>query len=73
LLERATLLPTESVDYEAAAALYRHCRSEGRTVRKLIDCLIAGVAMSAGVPGLQRDADFMAIAGATELAIDMGG
>lgn len=73
LLARATLLPTASVDYDAAAVLYRHCRSEGRTVRKLIDCLIAVVAMRAGVPLLHRDSDFTAIAAATELSIDAGG
>jgi predicted nucleic acid-binding protein len=71
LLDRATLLPTEPVDYEAAAALYRHCRSEGRTVRKLIDCLIAAVAIRASVPVLHRDADFTAIADGTELVIDI--
>jgi predicted nucleic acid-binding protein len=71
MLDRATLLPTEPVDYEAAATLYRHCRSEGRTVRKLIDCLIAAVAIRASVPVLHRDADFTAIADGTELVIDI--
>jgi predicted nucleic acid-binding protein len=70
LLDRATLLPTDSVDYEAAATIYRHCRGEGRTVRKLIDCLIAAVAIRAGVPVLHRDVDFAAIATVTELSID---
>src|SRR5262245_66356062 len=32
-------------DFEAAADLYRRCRSAGGTVRKLIDCLIAAVAI----------------------------
>lgn len=70
LLDRATLLPTEPVDYEAAAALYRYCRGKGRTVRKLIDCLIAAVAIRAGASVLHNDADFTAIAAATELVID---
>jgi predicted nucleic acid-binding protein len=70
LLERATLLPTESVDFEAAATIYRRCRAEGRTVRKLIDCLIAAVAIRASAALLHRDADFTAIAAATELSID---
>lgn len=72
LLDRATLLPTEPVDYEAAATIFRHCRSSGKTVRKLMDCLIAAVAIRAGVPVLHRNADFTAIAAATELRIDAG-
>lgn len=70
LLERATLLPTLAVDYEVAAAIYRHCRAEGQTIRKLIDCLIAAVAIRAGVAVLHRDADFTAIGASTELAVD---
>ncbi len=45
LLARASLLPTEATDYEDAAALYRSCRRHGETVRKLIDCLIAAIAI----------------------------
>ena len=70
LLARATLLPTESIDFETAAAIYRSCRSQGKTVRKLIDCLIAAVAMRANVPLLHLDQDFTSIAAATELRID---
>lgn len=70
LLARATLLPTESVDFDTAAALYRTCRSRGKAVRKLIDCLIASVAMRANVSLLHMDQDFTAIASVTELRID---
>lgn len=70
LLARATLLPTEPIDYDTAAALYRSCRSQGKTVRKLIDCLIAAVAIRAGVPVLHRDEDFAAIEAVTELRVD---
>lgn len=70
LLERAALLPTLAVDYEAAAAIYRHCRTEGRTIRKLIDCLIAAVAIRTGSALLHQDEDFAAIAAATELVLD---
>lgn len=70
LLARATLLPTDSIDFDAAAAIYRTCRSQGRTVRKLIDCLIAAVAMRANVPLLHSDHDFTAIAAATDLRLD---
>jgi hypothetical protein len=72
LLARATMLPTESIDYDTAAALYRSCRGQGKTVRKLIDCLIAAVAIRAKVPVLHVDADFTTIAAVTELRIDSG-
>jgi predicted nucleic acid-binding protein len=70
LLARATLLPTESIDFDTAATIYRSCRGQGKTVRKLIDCLIAAVAMRANVALLHMDLDFTAIAAATELRID---
>jgi predicted nucleic acid-binding protein len=70
LLARAAVLPTGPANYDQAASIYRHCRREGETVRKLIDCLIAAVALSADVPVLHRDADFEAIARRTELKVD---
>lgn len=70
LLARGTNLPTEPEDYEIAAALYRSCRQHGRTVRKLIDCLIAAVAIRADLPVLHRDSDFEALAQHTALRID---
>ncbi len=62
LLARAVYIPTLPSDYDDAAALYRRCRLEGETVRKLIDCLIASVAIRAGVAILHCDADFDALA-----------
>ena len=62
LLARATVVPTGPADYESAAALYRVCRRRGETVRKLIDCLIAAVALREGMAVLHSDADFDAIA-----------
>jgi len=70
LLARASTLPTEPVDYEVAAALYRTCRQRGHTVRKLIDCLIAAVAIRSGVPILHMDADFDILAQHTALQVD---
>ena len=70
LLARASTLPTEPVDYDAAAALYRTCRQQGHTVRKLIDCLIAAVSIRGNVPVLHRDADFDILAQHTSLQID---
>lgn len=49
-------------DYEEAATIYRHCRGQGTTVRRLTDCLIAAVAIRAGVPLLHADQDFDRIA-----------
>jgi hypothetical protein len=72
LLARAAVLPTEPGDYERAASIYRHCRREGETVRKLIDCLIAAVAIRADVAVLHRDTDFDVIARHTELEVDDG-
>ena len=48
LLGRATLLRTESAAFEEAAALYRSCRRQGETPRKLIDCLIVGERLERG-------------------------
>ena len=71
LLARASTLPTETVDYDAATALYRTCRQGGHTVRKLIDCLIAAVAIRSDVPILHMDADFDILAQHTTLRIDV--
>lgn len=67
LLARAVILPTRPTHYEEASSLYRHCRRQGETVRKLIDCLIASVAISEGVPILHRDVDFDVLARHTGL------
>lgn len=67
LLARAVILPMRPTDYEDAAALYRRCRRQGATVRKLIDCLIAAVAIRSGTPILHHDADFQTLARYTTL------
>jgi predicted nucleic acid-binding protein len=69
LLARAATLPTTPVDYEDAAALYRTCRRQGETVRKLIDCLIAAVASRHGMPILHADADFSTLARHTSVTV----
>lgn len=71
LLARASILPTEPVHYEEAAVLYRRCRSEGETVRRLIDCLIGAVAIRAGAAVLHCDSDFDVLARHTPLRIDL--
>jgi len=69
LLARATVLSTDAADYETAAALHRACRRQGATVRKLIDCLIAAVAIRAHVAVLHTDADFQVLARHTALQV----
>lgn len=72
LLARATLLPTGPIDYEEASMMRRGCRRHGETVRKLIDCLIAAVAIRHGIPVLHADSDFDVIARHTPLQVDSG-
>lgn len=69
LLARAAFVAAEPVDYEEAAALYRTCRRGGDTVRKLIDCLIAAVAIRVDVAVLHADTDFDVLAWHTALRV----
>lgn len=69
LLLRAESIPTTAGDYDDAAALYRVCRRGGESPRRLMDCLIAAVAIRAGVAVLHADADFDVIARHTPLQI----
>lgn len=56
-------------DWERAAAIYRTCRLEGATLRNQIDCLVAAVAIRAGIPVLARDRDYPVIAEHTPLEL----
>ena len=67
LLGEAIVIQTIREDYEYAAELYRRCRAGGETIRNLLDCLIAAVAIRANAPVLHRDGDFYALARHTEL------
>jgi predicted nucleic acid-binding protein len=70
LLGRFELLPVEGLaDYEAAAELYRRCRTGGETIRNLTDCLIAAVAVRHGAILLHCDHDFDVIAKHTPLKV----
>jgi predicted nucleic acid-binding protein len=69
LLARATLVSITADDYDQAAALYRTCRRNGETVRKMIDCLIAAVTIRSSASILQADVDFAALARHTPLAL----
>jgi predicted nucleic acid-binding protein len=58
-----------AADWEDAAAVYQSCRRAGETPRRLLDCLIAAVAIRAGVPILARDRDYQLIARHTSLEL----
>lgn len=62
LLQRFDIEPLAPVrDAEDAAAIHRRCRRSGATVRSLIDCQVAAMAMRIGVPVAHRDRDFEVI------------
>jgi predicted nucleic acid-binding protein len=69
LLARGTMLPTTPAHYEQAAALYRQARWSGVTVRRLVDCLIAAVAIDHDVPVLHADRDFDALSRVSPLVV----
>ena len=56
--------------WERAAAIQRTCRLRGETVRSIVDCLIAAVAIREGATLLHRDRDFEVIARHTSLQIE---
>ena len=72
LLARGSVLHTKPIDYDQAAILYRQCRANGETVRKLVDCLIAAVAIRNDVVILHQDADFEVLARHTALRVEAG-
>jgi hypothetical protein len=58
-----------AADWELAAGVYQSCQGAGETPRQLFDCLIAAVAIRAGVPVLAWDRDYEVIARHTELEL----
>jgi predicted nucleic acid-binding protein len=68
---RLLALPRVSVqglaDFESASDLDRACRARGATVRKLVDCLIAAVAIREHATVLHNDRDFDVLARHTRL------
>ena len=62
LLQRFNIEPLAPVrDAEDAAAIHRRCRRGGDTVRSLIDCQIAAMALRIGVEVAHRDHDYEVI------------
>ena len=52
-----------------AASLYRAARTQGVTIRKKLDCLIAAPCVRTGAPLLHADADFDRLAPCSPLRI----
>lgn len=69
LLARASVLPTRPQHYDMAATIYRQARVQGRTIRRLNDCLIAAIALDHGLPLLHADRDFEVISDVTGLSV----
>lgn len=61
------------VDFRTAAALFRASRTKGRTVRSLMDCLIAAIAIRHEAVLVHRDRDFDALAGVSDLRTERWG
>ena len=62
LVARCGFIPTQGPgDYETAADIYHGCRRRGESIRSLLDCLIAAVAIRSGAALLHADTDFDAI------------
>lgn len=70
LLARFEILEVEGLaDFEDAARIQRICRGKGETVRSMIDCLVAAVALREGRALLARDRDYDTIARHTALRL----
>ncbi|QGK72379.1 PIN domain-containing protein [Allosaccharopolyspora coralli] len=62
VLDSAVPLAVESyTDFDTAAELFRAARATGRTVRSLLDCVIAAVAIREQATLLHRDHDFVVL------------
>lgn len=72
LMRRFDLLRFDAaVDFDAAARIYRRCRSVGVTPRGLIDCMVAAVAHRHGAVLLTRDGDLWRIAEVMGIELDL--
>ena len=71
MLLRFQLLALDtSVDFDAAARIYRQCRRAGVTPRGLVDCLIASVARRHKATLLAQDADLTQVAQVVGIDLD---
>jgi len=71
LLARFVLLPFDSpTDFDAAVRIYRTCRSRGVTPRRLVDCMIASVALRHDSRLLCCDRDLAQVADVMGIELD---
>ena len=62
-------LPMHYSTYLKSAEIYRNIRKKGITIRRVLDCLIASVAVENNVLILHNDKDFLQIAKHSKLKI----
>jgi len=62
LLGTAQRFPCERADYVEAGRIHGACRGGGASIRNMLDCVIAAVAIRADLPLLHADRDFETIA-----------
>ena len=71
LVDSLIPLATEpGLDFRAGASLYRDARADGRSIRSLVDCLIAATAIRHGVTVIHRDNDFDSLAHVSALSAE---
>jgi predicted nucleic acid-binding protein len=67
-----TVLIHARTDFDLAVDLYRLCRSSGRIVRSLHDCLIVAMAQRIDAPVLHHDRDFVPLLDIAGVAVAPG-
>ena len=71
LLLRFRLLGFDAaIDFDAAARIYRKCRSAGVTPRGMVDCMIAAVAWRHAAAILAADVDLKRVAAVIGVQLD---
>lgn len=71
LLLRFRLLGFDAaIDFDAAARIYRKCRSAGVTPRGMVDCMIAAVAWRHAAAILAADVDLKRVAAVIGVELD---
>jgi len=70
VLDRLRLASVQAdCDFVSAGLLVQAARHRGLRIRSIVDCLIANVALRAGLPVAHRDADYAAIATVAPLEV----
>lgn len=58
-----------ALDHRGAVDVFHACRSDGRPIRSINDCLIAAIALRVDIAVAHRDSDFEHIAAVTGLTV----